>query len=115
MTNVILLLTVEFTLLFGALMSFVPMDQRAMLAQVFDKDMHITKKDWKMLVYHAAIGLAIVAAILLATRFRKIKSSALFVTMSAAFVFLEIFAIVFILKSPQPTWAWHLLGLVGIS
>ena len=115
LVSIILTGTMELTVFFGILMSFIPKDQNIMMADVFLRDINSIKPDWKMLIYHAVIGMAILVGCLAVTVFKKHffqkdieQNLKLFISSSGAFLLLEIFAVNYILKAPGP-WAWYML------
>ncbi len=116
MITAILLVSLELTVLMGVIMSFIPKDQHVMMSDVFPRDIMSIKSDWKMLTYHVIIGSAVLAGFLALTRFRRslfqedrYKKFALFTGCCAAFLFLECFAVNYIIRSPGQ-WAWWMLG-----
>ncbi len=118
----IVLAGMELALITGALLSFVPIDQRALLADVFAKDVHIIKKDWKMLVYHGVIAAIAFLGWLALTRFKqycfeqdKRRELALLCKSSAAWITLMVYALFFVINDPRPTWAWQTFGLAAIG
>ena len=95
----ILLVSLELTVLMGVIMSFIPKDQSAMMADVFPRDINSLKPDWKMFIYHLVIALAILAAFAVLTRFKRFifqkemqRKWTLFIYCCVFFLAIEIFS-----------------------
>lgn len=122
-TTAIMVMGVELLYVVGAMFSLFPRDFSALLPDVFAKDIAIIKSDWKMWVYHIVILIMITAGIVIVTRFKEyiVKDSFLkflkvFCGVGAGIIFLETFALFFIIKMPLNSWAWGLFwGMVSIS